>query len=210
MHVFHKLEDVPANFGPTVVSIGNFDGVHRAHSHVLKEIVERARQQGAKAMAVTFEPHPVRILKPDSGLKLITPTPEKLRLLEASGLDAVLLLPFGRDLSLMTPRQFAEEILRKQLRAREVHEGYNFHFGHKAAGNVDMLAEFGREMGFEVKVYPEMKLRGEPVSSSHVRRLLSEGRISRARHLLGHPFSMLSTAGRGEDTAPSTPCPPST
>jgi len=86
MHVFHKLEDVPADFGPTVVSIGNFDGVHRAHSHVLREIVERARQQGAKAIAVTFEPHPVRILKPDSGLKLITPTPEKLRLLEASGL----------------------------------------------------------------------------------------------------------------------------
>ena len=197
MQVFHKLEDVPAGFGPTLVSIGNFDGVHRAHSHVLEEIVGRARQQGAKAMAVTFEPHPVRILRPDSGLKLITPTREKLRLLEASGLDAVLLLPFGRDLSLMTPRQFAEEILKKQLHAREVHEGFNFHFGHKAAGNVDMLAEFGREMGFEVKVYPEMKLRGEPVSSSHVRKLLGEGRISRARHLLGHAFSMLSTPGRG-------------
>ena len=197
MQVFHKLADVPAAFGPTLVSIGNFDGVHRAHSHVLREIVSRARQQGAKAMAVTFEPHPVRILRPDSGLKLITPTPEKLRLLEASGLDAVLLLPFGRDLSLMTPRQFAEEILKKQLHAREVHEGFNFRFGHKAAGNVSMLAELGREMGFEVKVYPEMKLRGESVSSSQIRRLLSEGRISRARHLLGHPFSMLSTPGRG-------------
>jgi len=197
MHVFHKLEDVPPGFGPTLVSIGNFDGVHRAHSYVLKEIVERARQQGAKAMAVTFEPHPVRILRPDSGLKLITPTPEKLRLLEARGLDAVLLLPFGRDLSLMTPRQFAQEILQKQLHAREVHEGYNFHFGHKAEGNVETLADFGREMGFEVKVYPKMKLRGEPVSSSHVRKLLSAGRISRARHLLGHPFSMLSTPGRG-------------
>src|SRR5882757_6305895 len=197
MHVFHKLEDVPPGFGPTLVSIGNFDGVHRAHSYVLKEIVSRARRQNVKAMAVSFEPHPVRILRPDSGLKLITPTPEKLRLLEASGLDAVLLLPFGRDLSLMTPRQFAEEILKKQLRAREVHEGYNFHFGHKAAGNVEMLAEFGREMGFEVKVYPEMRLRGETVSSSHIRKLLSEGRVSRARHLLSRPFCILGTAGRG-------------
>src|SRR5580700_6896199 len=197
MQVFHKLADVPATFGPTLASIGNFDGVHRAHSYVLKEIVERARQQGAKAMAVTFEPHPVRILRPDSGLKLITHTPEKLRLLEASGLDAVLLLPFGRDLSLMSPRQFAEQILKKQLRAREVHEGFNFHFGHKAEGNIRVLAELGREMGFEVMVYPEMKLRGEPVSSSQVRRLLGEGRISRARHLLGHTFSMLSTPGRG-------------
>jgi riboflavin kinase/FMN adenylyltransferase len=197
MKVFHKLEDVPSGFGPTLVSIGNFDGVHRAHACVLAEIVSRARQQGAKSMAVTFEPHPVRILRPDSELKLITPTPEKLRLLEASGLDAVLLLPFGRDVSLMTPRQFAEDILKTQLHAREVHEGYNFHFGHKAAGNVSMLAEFGREMGFEVKVYPEMKVRGEAVSSSCIRRLLGEGRISRARHLLGHPFSMLSTPGRG-------------
>jgi len=197
MQVFHKLADVPATFGPTLVSIGNFDGVHRAHSHVLREIVSRARQQGAKAMAVTFEPHPARILRPDCGLKLITPTPEKLRLLEGSGLDAVLLLPFGRDLSLMTPRQFAEEILKKQLHACEVHEGFNFRFGHKAAGNVSLLAELGREMGFEVKVYPEMKLRGESVSSSQIRRLLNEGRISRARHLLGHPFSMLSTPGRG-------------
>jgi riboflavin kinase/FMN adenylyltransferase len=197
MQVFHKLEEVPADFGPTLVSIGNFDGVHRAHSHVLGEIVSRARQQDAKAMAVTFEPHPVRILRPDSGLKLITPTAEKLRLLAASGLDAVLLLPFGRDLSLMTPGQFAEEILHKRLHAREVHEGFNFRFGHKAEGNVDRLAKLGRELGFEVRVYPEMKLRGEPVSSSQVRKLLVEGRISRARHLLGHAFSMLSTPGRG-------------
>src|ERR1700687_681630 len=136
MDVFHKLEEVPAGFGQTVVSIGNFDGVHRAHSYVLKEIVERARQQGAKAMAVTFEPHPVRILRPDSGLKLITPTPEKLRLLEASGLDAVLLLPFGRDLSLMTPRQFAEEILKKRLQAHAVHARVNVRFGGRGAGEM--------------------------------------------------------------------------
>jgi len=197
MQVFHKLEEIPADFGPTLVSIGNFDGVHRAHAHVLQEIVTRAPQLAAKSVAVTFEPHPGRILRPDSGLKLITPTPEKLRLLEASGLNAVLILPFGRDLSLMSPRQFAEEILKNGLHAREVHEGYNFHFGHKASGNVNVLAEMGREMSFEVKVYPEMKVRGENVSSSQIRKLLSEGRISRARHLLGHPFSILSTPGRG-------------
>src|SRR6266446_9123196 len=197
MQVFHKLEDVPVGFGPTLVSIGNFDGVHRAHSHVLREIVSRARLQGATAMAVTFEPHPVRILRPDSGLKLITPTPEKLRLLEATGLDAVLLLPFGRDLSLLTPREFAEQILKQKLQAQEVHEGFNFRFGHKAAGTVEMLAQYGQEMGFKVVTYPEMKLRGESVSSSHIRKLLGEGRVSRARHLLGRPFSILSTPGRG-------------
>jgi riboflavin kinase / FMN adenylyltransferase len=105
-------------------------------------------------MAVTFEPHPARILRPDSGLKLLTPAPEKLRLLEATGIDAVLMLPFARDLSLMTPRQFAERILKKKLHAVEVHEGYNFRFGHKAAGDTNLLAQLGQEMGFEVKGLP--------------------------------------------------------
>jgi riboflavin kinase/FMN adenylyltransferase len=197
MQVFHKLEDVPADFGPSLVSVGNFDGVHRAHALVLGEIVGRSRKSGGKAVAVTFEPHPGRILRPGSGLKLLTPLPEKLRLLEGTGIDAVLVLPFGRDLSLMTPRQFAERILKKRLHVREVHEGYNFRFGHKAAGDVNLLTQFGQEMGFEVEVYPEQKLRGEPVSSSHIRTLICEGRVSRARHLLARPFCILSTPGRG-------------
>jgi riboflavin kinase/FMN adenylyltransferase len=199
MNVFHKPDEVPGDFGPAIVSVGNFDGVHRAHRAVLDEIVRRAKAAQARSVVVTFEPHPSRILRPDQNLKLLTPLPEKLRLLEATGVDAVLLLPFSRDLSLMTPRQFAHEILKKRLHAREVHEGYNFHFGHKAAGNIQTLRDLGREkdMGFEVHDYPEMRLRGEPVSSSHIRKLLSEGRVSRARHLLARPFSIRSTAGRG-------------
>src|ERR1700692_1414314 len=197
MRVFHKLEDVPKDFGPSVVSVGNFDGVHRAHVHVLSEIVRRAKLSKGDAVAVTFEPHPARILRPYSGLKLLTPLPEKLRLLEGTGIGAVLVLPFGRDLSLMTPRQVAELILKKKLHAIEVHEGYNFRFGHKAAGDVNLLGQFGQEMGFEVKVYAEQKLRGEPVSSSHIRKLIGEGRVSRARHLLARPFCILGTPGRG-------------
>lgn len=197
MHVFQHLEDIPADYGPTYVSVGNFDGVHRAHAKVLSEIVSRAHANGAKAVAITFEPHPARILKPDAGLKLLTPTPEKMRWLQGTGIDAALLLPFGRDLSLMTPRQFAERILKRKLHAREVHEGFNFRFGHKAAGDMHMLAEFGREMGFEVKEYPEMKLRGETVSSSQIRKLVKDGRVSRARHLLGRAFCILGAPGRG-------------
>lgn len=197
MQVFHKLADVPAGFGATLVSVGNFDGIHRAHRFVLSEIVKRSKALNAKSMAVTFEPHPARILRPDSDFKLLTPTPEKLRLLAETGIDAVLFLPFTRDLSLMTPYQFADEILRNRLHTCEIHEGYNFHFGHKASGDINTLRELGREMGFEVHDYPEMRLRGEPVSSSHIRQLLREGRVSRARHLLARPFRILSTAGRG-------------
>jgi riboflavin kinase/FMN adenylyltransferase len=197
MKVFHKLADIPSDFGPTIVTVGNFDGVHRAHRLVLDEIVRRAKAAGGHSVVVTFEPHPARILRPDHTFKLLTPTPEKLRLLRSTAIDAVLLLPFTRDLSLMTPHQFAHDILKRHLHAREVHEGYNFHFGHKAAGNIQVLRELGREMGFEVHDYPEMRLRGERVSSSHIRKLLADGRASRARHLLGRPFSILSSAGRG-------------
>lgn len=197
MQVWRKLDDVPGNFGPTLLSVGNFDGVHRAHTRVLAHIVPRAHEQGRKAVVVTFEPHPMRILRPDSGLKLLTPTAEKLRLLQSTSLDAVLLLPFTRDLSLMAPQEFAHDILKKGLQAREVHEGYNFHFGNKAAGDVSLLAKYGREMGFEVKTYPELRLRGEAVSSTQIRRLLIEGEVSRARALLGRPFSIVSTPGRG-------------
>jgi riboflavin kinase / FMN adenylyltransferase len=197
MKVFHQLADIPPDFGPSIVSVGNFDGIHRAHRAVIGEIVRRARAAKAVSVVVTFEPHPARILRPDHVFKLLTPTAEKLRLLEATELDAVLLLPFSRDLSLMTPHQFAHDILKKHLHAREVHEGYNFRFGHEAAGNIQVLRELGQSMDFEVHDYPEMRLRGERVSSSHIRKLLSEGRASRARHLLARPFSIVSTPGRG-------------
>jgi riboflavin kinase/FMN adenylyltransferase len=197
MRIFHKVDEVPSDFGPTLVSVGNFDGVHRAHLRVLNELVSRSRKDGAKSVAVTFEPHPMRILRPDTGLKLLTPSPEKVRLLDQTGIDAVLLLPFTRDLSLVPPRDFVQEILCHRLKAIEVHEGYNFHFGHKAAGNVELLTALGRELGFRVIVYPEMRLRGEPVSSSRIRQLLQQGNVSRARALLGRPFAVLSTPGRG-------------
>lgn len=197
MLVFRKLEEIQAGFGPSLVSVGNFDGVHRAHRRVLAEIVQRTRDRGAKSIAVTFEPHPMRILRPDSGLKLLSPTQEKLRLLEQSQVDAVLLLPFTRDMSLMGPREFAQQILRDRLKAVEVHEGYNFHFGHKASGDVRLLAELGRELGFEVVVYPDMRVRGESVSSTRIRELLRAGDVGRARALLTRPFSIRSTPGRG-------------
>jgi len=197
MQVFRHLEEVPGDFGPTVLSVGNFDGVHRAHQYVLREVVRQARGLQARSMAVTFEPHPLRVLHPDVAPKLITPLEQKLSLLEASGLDAVLVLPFTRDLSLTTPKDFASAILGKRLKAREVHEGANFHFGHKAQGDVRRLQEYARAAGYEVKIYPEMRVRGEPVSSSRIRELLSAGHVERARAMLGRVFSIVSVPGRG-------------
>jgi riboflavin kinase/FMN adenylyltransferase len=197
MDIYHKLEDISADLGRSLVSVGNFDGVHRAHLRVLQEIVSRSKQRHAWSVAVTFEPHPMRILRPDAGLKLLTPMPEKIRLLEKTGIDAVALIPFTLDLSLMSPREFVKLILCDRLRAVEVHEGYNFRFGHKAAGDVTLLTALGRECGFDVITYPELRLRGESVSSTRIRELIHAGDIRRARFLLGRPFSIQSTAGRG-------------
>ena len=164
---------------------------------MLKEVGRRARDLNAKAFAFTFEPHPTRILRPEVAPKLLTPLPQKLKLLETTGIDAVLVLPFSRDLSMTPPREFARKILSEGLKAKEIHEGSNFHFGHKAEGNVARLSEFGRDFGFDVKVYPDVKLRGEIVSSSNIRKLLGEGGVARARHLLGRPFSIVAHPGRG-------------
>lgn len=197
MQVFHKLEDVPPQLGHTIVSVGNFDGVHRAHLEVVRRMAQSAHALGGKAVVVTFEPHPLRILRPDVAPRLLTPLPVKLQLLEQSGVDAVLVLPFTRDLSLMTAQDFSRDVLAGTLHAREVHEGYNFHFGHKAQGNVNTLGALGMEMGFEAVVYPEQLLRGHHVSSSEIRKLLASGEVAEARALLGRPFSIVATPGRG-------------
>ncbi len=197
MRIFRSLEEVPGDFGPTVVSVGNFDGVHCGHQEVLREVVRRARQTGSQAVAVTFEPHPLRVLRPEIAPRLITPPPEQEGLLAQTGLDALLVVPFTLAFSMTTPAEFAREVLAGRLRAREVHEGENFHFGHKAQGTTGRLAELGNEYGFAVKSYPVMMLRGSPVSSSHIRELLRAGRVSRVRHLLGRVFSVTATAGPG-------------
>jgi riboflavin kinase/FMN adenylyltransferase len=197
MQIFHKLEDVPGDFGPTVLSVGNFDGVHRGHQHVLGRMTARAREIGARSMVLTFDPHPIRIIRPDVAPPLLTPLPQKLKLLETTRIDAVLVLPFTRDLSMMPPFEFAEEILSTALHAAEIHEGFNFHFGHKKEGNVERLKEFGKKLGFDVIIYQAMKFRGRMLSSSDVRKLVQEGNMAGARDLLGRPFSIVSNPGRG-------------
>lgn len=197
MRIFRSLEEIPRDFGSTITTVGNFDGVHCGHQQVIAEVVRRSRQSASKAVALTFDPHPLRILRPDVAPRLITPQPIKERLLAECGLDALVVVPFTRDFSMMSAEDFARNIIRGRLSAREVHEGENFHFGHKAGGTSQCLVELGRELGFEVKLYPVMMLRGSPVSSSHIRRMIREGKVARTRRLLGRVFSITASPGRG-------------
>jgi riboflavin kinase/FMN adenylyltransferase len=207
MKVFSNLDDLPSNFGPTIVSVGNFDGVHLAHTRVLKEIARRGRAEGKRSIAVTFEPHPMRFLRPESGLKLLTPTPEKTRLLDETEIDATVILPFNDVLAAMSPEDFANSILKNRLRAAEVHEGENFRFGCKASGDVALLKQLGATEGFEVVLYPELRVGNQPVSSSRIRSLLEQGEVGRARRLLGRPFSIRCSpqSGRGYGTKYTVP-----
>ena len=196
MQIFSALEGIPPDFGPTVVSVGNFDGVHRAHQSVLTAIVDRAKELNARSIIVTFDPHPTRVLRPDAAPKLITPLGRKLNLIARFGVDAAFVIPFTKEFSLTSPRDFAE-LLGARLHAQELHEGFNFHFGHKAQGNLSKLTELGKDAGFAVISYPELRLRGESVSSSRIRELVQGGNVSRARALLGRAFSITANPAKG-------------
>lgn len=197
MFVFESWEEIPADFGPTVVTVGNFDGIHRAHQCLMSAAAERARELNARSVVVTFDPHPSRILRPHGGPPLITPRPEKLNVLAQCGVDAVVLAPFTRDLSMMAPYEFAEDLLSGRLHAVEIHEGFNFRFGHKGEGTVERLREFGRKLGFTVVVHEPMHWGDLVISSSNVRAEILGGRVEAARHLLGRTFAIRSTPGRG-------------
>ncbi|MGC9292232.1 MAG: riboflavin biosynthesis protein RibF [Acidobacteriaceae bacterium] len=199
MLIYTSLAEVPSDFGPSIVTIGNFDGVHRGHQSVLAEMIARARGRNARAVAVTFEPHPVRLLRPQQPHQRITLPREKLELLQATGLDAVLVLPFTRQLSQLSAEEFARQVLRDALHAIEVHEGEDFHFGHDARAGLDALAGMGAELGFTVHPHPAEIWRGIPISSSRIRATIRQGEMRTARQLLGRPFSVRShpAPGRG-------------
>ncbi len=197
MHVFHSLPEVPQDFGRTVISIGNFDGVHCGHRYVLDHVREQARESGARSVAVTFEPHPTRVLRPSAGLKLITPHERRIELLAQTGIDALLILPFTPELSRLTAFEFASEIMHSGLRTTEVHEGENFRFGYRAEGNVSGLGKLGHELGFTAHIYNARHIHGMRVSSTKIRELLAAGDVRRARWLLGRPFSVVSSPAKG-------------
>lgn len=197
MKTYTSIDGLPPEAPRTVAAIGNFDGVHRGHQEIIRRVLERARQLGAQAIAVTFDPHPLAVLHPERAPKLITPLPERLRLLGDTGLDATVVVPFTREFSMQSAREFAESVLMRSLRVVEVHEGDTFRFGHDAAAGIAELTELGRELGFGVVSHGSLRVRGIAVSSSEVRRRIAAGQLGIARALLGRSFGILSHAARG-------------
>jgi riboflavin kinase / FMN adenylyltransferase len=197
MNIYRKLEELPADGEAVVGTIGNFDGVHRGHQGVIAEVIARARALGGRSLAITFDPHPARVLRPEHPLPLITPLPRKLELLAATSVDATLVLPFDEALRRTPARDFAERVLVRAAHVTEIHEGESFRFGYQAAAEVHSLEALGRELGFTTVVYAPLLLRGAAVSSSRIRALIAAGNMSAARTLLGRPFAIDSTPAPG-------------
>ena len=187
---FDGVEAVPEDLGPAVATVGMFDGVHRGHRALLDRVAAEAAARGLPAAAVTFDRHPLAVLRPGSEPPLLTTLDRKVELLGAAGMDRVLVLAFTRELSQVGAEVFAAEVLFDALAARAVVVGENFRFGHKAAGDPALLAELGRPRGIEVVAVPLHTDGDQVVSSTRVRAELAEGDVAAAAASLGRPYAV--------------------
>jgi riboflavin kinase/FMN adenylyltransferase len=197
VQIWRSLDEIPRDLGRTVVIVGNFDGVHLGHQHVVREARRAADAEGLRVVAVTFDPHPMAVLRPEHAPSSLTDVETRAALLEAAGVDDVLALPFDRDVASWTPHEFAQRVLATALHAAVVVVGANFRYGTKASGDVATLTASGDELGFRAVGVP---LDGGPQvwSSTYVRTCLATGDVAGAAQALGRPFSVRGVVVRGD------------
>ncbi len=198
MQVIRGTTELAQPLAGSVVTIGNFDGVHLAHRELFRHVVESARRAGTPAVAMTFDPHPAAVLAPGRVPKALTPLDLKLSLIEKCGIDLVWVIPFTKSLAELSAGDFVQRFLARQLRAGEVFVGSNFRFGRNREGNVELLTRLGIENQFCVATIPLLEVRGERVSSSRIRKLVADGKVSKANRLLGRPFAVEGQIVSGE------------
>jgi riboflavin kinase / FMN adenylyltransferase len=200
MTVWRSPTAVPKDLGPTVVTIGAFDGVHRGHQAVVSRAGKHARRLGVPVVVVTFDPNPMVVIRPEAAPPALLPVSTRAELLGAAGADHVLVLPFGRERSEQSAEDFVTEILVGLLHAKAVVVGADFRFGHRAAGDVTLLEKLGTEHDFAVeRVEPEGDTRVERWSSTDIRERVAEGDVAAAAEALGRPFRVEGVVVRGHE-----------
>lgn len=199
MKIFNNLSSVPGQLHAPVLTIGNFDGVHKGHLVLFDKVKERAKAIGGHSVVMTFDPHPIKILKPGNGPPLITPTEQKKRLIEAAHIDALLCLPFSERFAAITAEDFVTEILVKNIGVREIVVGYDYRFGYQQQGNMDLLKTMGTTYDFKVHEIGPIQIEDLPVSSTSVRRFVQEGDLFKAKKLLGRNYQISGTVVSGKN-----------
>jgi len=195
--VYRSLEEAGRVATPSVVTIGNFDGVHIGHQRILRRVAEIGRQRGWRPLAVTFDPHPLAVLAPERSPLLLSSPEQRAGWMAECGVPEVLILPFTYEFSQTPPESFVAEILVQGLHAKAVLVGENFRFGRDQRGDCRLLRDLGHHYGFEVEVVPPVRYRRWIVSSTAVRELLQRGRVSLACRMLGRPYSLVGRLQRG-------------
>jgi riboflavin kinase / FMN adenylyltransferase len=198
MQVAHKLGDIPAELQATSVAIGNFDGCHLGHLRLLKAMLAESEKLGTRSAVLTFFPHPVEVLNPGTPLTRLMTASEKLVFLERLGVDFVLVAPFTTQLAELDPKDFFDTYLVQGLRAKSIHVGTNFRFGHRRLGDTDKLGALSREAGVRLGVVPTVLIGDVKVSSSTIRSLIAQGDVIAAKNLLGRPYSLLGQVSHGD------------
>ena len=197
MQLYRKLDEIKRPFERPVVTIGNFDGVHLGHQLLFHEVAIRAKRSGGTSVAITFDPHPLKVLRPD-GIRLISTTRQKIELIRMAGIDALIILPFDRKFAETTAGNFVDTVLCDTIGVHELVVGYDYAFGKGREGNIDFLRSQGEQKGFPVTVIEAHYEEGMPVSSTRIRELVMEGRMRDVRNLLGRCYHIHGEVQRGK------------
>ncbi len=196
MELYTDLEKIEEPFQRAVVTIGNFDGVHLGHQQLFREVVNRSRQRDGTSVVVTFDPHPLKVLRPD-GIQLISTTLQKIELIQQAGIDALVIIPFNKDFAKTPAHEFVDRILIGTIGVCDLVVGYDYCFGRGREGNIDFLREQGRKNGFPVTVVEAHYENGVLVSSTKIRELVTAGRMRDVRRLLGRYYQIHGEVQRG-------------
>ena len=196
MKIFHGIEN--ANIlKPTVLTLGVFDGLHLGHQRIMQTVVERAKATGAHATAITFDPHPRAVLHPESAPPLLQTLDQRLANFEVLGIEQAIVVKFDREFAGQPAEDFLANIILDRLHAKEVYLGKGFAFGKNRGGNIELLRRMSGQLGFVADEVEEVRIRGQRISSSAIRKLLDEGRINLARRMLGRPYGVEGVVIRG-------------
>jgi len=198
MEIIKDIDSLKKSYPNTVLTIGNYDGVHLGHQKILSMVGKKAEEIGGTSMVMTFDPHPVKVIAPEKNVKLLTTPEEKARLIAKMGIDVLLFITFTKEFSQIAADEFISEILVKKLNIREVIVGANYSFGKSKKGNIDLLRKRGKEFGFHATAVQDVMLHGNIVSSSSIRSLLLKGAVQDVITYLGRAYSILGTVIKGK------------